>query len=143
MVSVGARAVFSTSYTLPLTMAQHLARALLTALVRENLLAADVVASVRVWILYNFMFHVLANDLGLAARKDVAVLSPQMQRSFYQDSWLKPWTEIRSELANSWSKDPSLVQAAETYATTILRRAATAGLSLTFAGDLRSRLFLY
>lgn len=146
MMSVGARAVFSTFFTLPLTMSQHLTRSLMASLLRENVGAGDVVAGVRVWMLYNFMFHAMAADLGLGTRQNVAVVSPQMERAFHQDSWLKVWNVLTSELVEFLSRespDPSHAEAARTYAATILKRAATAGLSLTFSGDIRARLFAY
>jgi hypothetical protein len=143
MLSAGARAVFATSFALPLTMAQHLMRSLMTPLLRENLGAGDVVASVRVWTLYNFMIHAMAADRGLPAKQNVAFVSPQMERAFHHDSWMKVWNALASELAEFLSEASPETSHAEKYAATILKRAATAGLSLTLAGDLRARLFAY
>jgi hypothetical protein len=140
MVSVGARAVFSTSFTLPLTIARHLAHSLLTSLLSENLSAGDAIAAVRVWMLHNFMLQALARDRGLPVRDNVAFLP---HRAFAQDSWLDTWTALKFELAETFLPPPSDAPTARTYAATILKRAATAGLCLTFAGDLRARLFAY
>jgi hypothetical protein len=138
MLSVGARAVFSTSFTLPLMMGQHLTRSLLTSLLRENLSMGDAIAGVRVWMLHNFWIHALGSDLGISTRKNVAFVLPEMHRSFHQDLWLKTWTALRSEIINRWpdARKSEFLQA-------VLTAAAAAGLSLTFAGDIRSKLFEY
>jgi hypothetical protein len=127
----------------PLAMGQNLTHTLLKSLLSENLPAGDIVMGARAWMLYNFWSHVIGSDLNIPTRKDLAVTLPQMQPSFYRDSWLKVWADLSSYLTELCSSHPSGLQAGQTYAATILKRTASAGLSLAFAGDLRSRLFSY